>query len=134
MVNFQVEFRRWACGVGVVALIGACTPVAEKDVLGANEPAAGVLLDLSDIVNVNQQPPTIAPKAEAGEAPEIDAAWADTDVISARTDNMTFRAEGAAARFNSYINQILENRGFALETESLSEAQATAGARSEWWD
>ncbi|MGB1213004.1 MAG: TolC family protein [Pikeienuella sp.] len=134
MLHFMVENRGWMLGASILGMIGACAPVAEKDVLGANEPPANIELDVSRIVNVNQAPPALAPKPEANEAPGIDSEWADTDIISARTDNMAFRADGAAERFNRYINQILENRGFALETETLSAAEANAGARSEWWD
>lgn len=121
-------------GLAVLALLSACAPSAEKDILGDVAPAQNVVLDVSAIVNANGAPPTVAPKPEADDAPEIDDAWAAQDIVTARTDNMVFRAEGAAARFNNYINQILENRGFALETETLSAAEANAGARSEWWD
>ena len=114
--------------------MSACAPSAEKDILGDAEPAQNVILDTSAIINANGAPPTAAPKPEVGTAAEIDDAWAAQDIVSARTDNMAFRAEGAAAWFNSYINQTLENRGFALETETLSAAEANAGARSEWWD
>lgn len=75
-----------------------------------------------------------APPAQSDNVPEIDKDWAKQGPIAARFDNMAFRAEGAASRFNVYISRLLEARGFNVATANLSKSEANAGAEKEWWD
>jgi len=107
-----------------VAMATGCAPVAQEEILGKNEPPARV--------NLTPLPPP--PSAHAEAVPEIDDEWAKQDLASARFDNMAFRADEVGQRFQKFVSQLLTNRGFALETESLSAAEANVGASGEWWD
>lgn len=122
MLGRRLGGCRWAVLTAVVAI--GCAPVAQEEILGKNARPARVSLE-------TLPPP---PSAHSDIVPEIDDEWAKQDLASARFDNMAFRADGAGNRFRTFVSQLLTNRGFALETESLSAAEANAGASGEWWD
>ncbi|MEM7284522.1 MAG: hypothetical protein AAF438_23230 [Pseudomonadota bacterium] len=110
----------------LLILCAACQPVPQDEILGANRPPARVVLD--------EQSQAAADDDEPIEIPGVDDKWANDDQISARTDNMINRADDVSGNFRHYVDQIVTERGFSLETESLSRADANVGAKSEWWD
>lgn len=64
----------------------------------------------------------------------MDDAWAEQDPVAKRFDNMIGRSDAIEQTFRDYLQKALVARGFGLETASLSDAEANAGAQRDWWD
>lgn len=114
----------WLAAAVSLGALSNCEKVAQDQILGENAPPERVSLEKID-------PP---PSAHADDVEEIDENWADRGLVAARFDNMIDRGDEAEQRFRTYLAQLITARGFALETEGLTEAEANAGAQAEWWD
>lgn len=100
-------------------LLGACSATPQEE-----------LVDRTPR-NVSMKPATPAPAA-VKEIPDLDDKWAKRDPIAKRFENMSFKADGASARFQRYISKTLEARGFNVDLSTL--AAANAQTDGEWWD